>query len=360
MDDTLPTGDLAARRLIDAVGNRLEEALRTVEDQLRFRHALAALPAQWRAVRHDAAALRRAALGGEPAALARDVGGDPGRPGVAISGAPHAGGVAVLAANLARAREAARSLEEELRRGSGALAPTAERIRYRIYALEGATLGFLHRRARLAEARLHVLVTTALASGAPEEVAAAAIRGGAQMIQLREKSLEGREFLALAERLREITSREGALLIINDRVEIAALSGADGVHLGQGDIRAAQARRFLGPEAIIGLSTHDPTEAARAAEEGADYIGVGPLHETRTKEHRRAVGLGFIAAAAAATDLPGFAIGGVNRETIPAVLAAGARRVAICTGVIADPDPEGAARHFRALVDRAAGAASPR
>jgi len=355
MDDSTPSDDFSGRRLLDAVGNRLEEALRTVEDQLRFRHALAALPAEWRRLRHEAAALRRTALGGVPAALARDVAGDPGRPESAPAAAPHSGGGAVLSANIARAREAARSLEEELRRGSGSLARDAERLRYRIYSLEGATLGFLHRRERLAGARLYVLVTTSLASGPPEEVARAAVRGGAQVIQLREKSLEGRELLGIAERLREITAREGALLIINDRVEIAALCGADGVHLGQGDIRPAQARRFLGPEAIIGLSTHAGAEAARAMEEGADYIGVGPLHETRTKEHRRAVGLPYIAEARAATDLPGFAIGGVNRETIPAVLAAGARRVAICTAVIADPDPEGAARHFRALLDRSWG-----
>ena len=126
--------------------------------------------------------------------------------------------------------------------------------------------------------RLYVLVTSALASGSAEQVTQAALDGGAQVIQLREKEMEGREFLALAERLRALTQAAGAIFVINDRVEIAALTGADGVHLGQGDILPLAARRILGPDAIIGLSTHAPDEAARAAVEGADYIGVGPIH----------------------------------------------------------------------------------
>ncbi len=352
MDQTPLHHDRDARRLFDAVGNRLEEALRTVEDQLRFRHGLEAIPREWRAVRHDVGALRRAIAGEIPTALARDVRSDPGHPDRTEDPTPHSDRHAVLAANLARAREAARSLEEEIRGRDTTLAREAERIRYRIYSLESAALGFLHRRERLAAARLYVLVTSALASGSPEEVTERAVNGGAQVIQLREKSMEGRELSALSERLRKITTAVGALLIVNDRIEVAALCGADGVHLGQGDIPPTQARRFLGPDALIGLSTHAIEEARNAAEEGADYIGVGPIFPTRTKEHRHAVGLGYISDAMRATDLPAFAIGSVNRETIDAVLEAGATRVAICTGVIAAEDVEAAAKFFRERVDR--------
>lgn len=358
MDTSSSAPDPGSRRLVDAVGNRLEEALRTVEDQLRFRHGLAAAPRRWREVRHEVAELRRAlaARGGPsagPSSLARDVGSDPGHPDRAEGAPPtREDAASVLAANVARAREAARSLEEEIRIAAPDLAGTAERLRYRIYSLEAADTGFLHRRHRLHDARLYVLVTTALASGPIEEVTRAAIRGGADLVQFREKEMEGREFLALAERLRSITADEGAILIVNDRVEIAALVGADGVHLGQGDILPSAARRLLGPEAVIGLSTHSPEEAAAAAEQGADYIGVGPIHATRTKEHRRAVGLDAIAAARAATDLPGFAIGSVNRDTVDAVLAAGAERIAVCTGIIAQEDVEGAARDFRERLDQ--------
>jgi len=350
--------EVGTRRLLDAVGNRLEEALRVIEDQLRFRHGLSAAPRAWREIRHEASALRRSLVGEHALPLSRDTASDPGHPGRPPQGGMHDGPDAVLAANLARAREAMRSIEEELRQRDPSLGRTAERLRYRIYALEAAALGFLSRRDRLAGARLYVLVTSALCQGSPEEVTAAAIDGGAQVIQLREKEMEGRELLSLAERLRAITAAAGVPLIINDRVEIARLCGADGVHLGQGDILPLAARRILGPEAIIGLSTHAPEEAARAAIEGADYIGVGPIHETRTKEHREAVGLGYIEAAREVSDLPGFAIGAVGRSTIEAVLGAGARRVAICTAIIGAADVRGEARFFRGALDRAVAASS--
>ncbi len=339
------------RRLLDAVGNRLEEALRVVEDQLRFRHGLHAAPRAWRELRHEAAALRRSMTGAHPLPLSRDVASDPGHPGRTPQVTPHLGPDAVLQANVARAREAIRSLEEEYRRIDPQAGRSAERLRYRIYAHESAALGFLARREKLATARLYVLVTSHLAKGTAEQVTQSALEGGAQVIQLREKEMEGREFLALAERLRALTHAAGAVLIINDRVEIAALSGADGVHLGQGDILPLAARRILGPDAIIGLSTHEPAEAARAAVEGADYIGVGPIHLTKTKEHREAVGLGYIAAAKEVSDLPAFAIGSVTRKTIDSVLEAGAERVAICTGVIAEEDVRAAAEFYRTRLD---------
>ena len=343
--------DLSSRRLLDAVGNRLEEALRVVEDQLRFRHGLTAAPRAWREVRHEASALRRTIAGSDPLPLTRDVASDPGHPGRTPQVTPHVGSDAVLAANLSRAREAIRSLEEEIRQLDPAAGRTAERLRYRIYALETAALGFITRRDVLADARLYVLVTSALAKGSAEEVTQRAIDGGAQVIQLREKTMPGRPFLALAERIRAITHAAGVPLIINDRVEIARLIGADGVHLGQEDILPLAARRVLGPRAIIGLSTHAPEEAARAAAEGADYIGVGPIHETMTKEHRAAVGLDYIRSAREVCDLPGYAIGRVDATTIDAVLAAGADRVAICTGVIAQEDVRGAAEFFRGKLD---------
>ncbi len=290
-----------------------------------------------------------------PLARWRDVAGDPGAPaspGRAPSDAPGLDGPRdVLAANLARAREAARSVEEALRAACPSLAPEAERIRYEVYALEGSLSRLLARPRQLEDVRLYVLLTTALASGPMLETARAALRGGAQMLQLREKEMPNREFLGLARALRDLTAESGTLLVINDRVEVAALTGADGAHQGQEDLPVAEARRILGPEALVGVSTHSEAEVRRAEAEGADYIGVGPLFATRTKEHRAAVGLEFVRTAARATRLPGFAIGGVNRSTLDRVLDAGATRVAACTGIIAEPDPERAARWFRERVD---------
>ncbi len=345
--DRHDSSDPGQLRLIDAVGNRLEEALRVIEDQLRFRYRLHAAPRAWRELRHEASQLRRAWGGDRSLGLHRDVAHDPGNPQVTTASLGHTDARSVLQANLARAREAIRSLEEEFRVHDPAVGRSLERLRYRIYAEESAALGILERGDRLRDARLYVLVTSALANGTAEEVTSAAVDGGAQIIQLREKSMPGRELLALAERCRAITAAAGALLIINDDVTIATLCGADGVHLGQEDILPVAARRVLGPQAIIGLSTHAPREATRAAIEGADYIGVGPIFPTDTKKHRAEVGLSYISQAAEATDLPGFAIGNVCRETIDAVLAAGARRIAICTGVIAQDDVRAATQFYR-------------
>ncbi|MFQ5653222.1 MAG: thiamine phosphate synthase [Planctomycetota bacterium] len=344
-------------RGLDAALNRLGEALRTVEDRLRFDRSLPVLPGRWREIRGMVGDLHRELERRRgPTALHRDVAGDPGAPAAeepAEPGPARRDLADLLAANLARAREAARSVEEALRAADPHLASRAERIRYRIYTLEGATAGLLHRGPRLEEVRLYVLLTAALASRPLLETAAAALAGGAQMLQLREKEMPDGELLPLARQLRELTSRMGALLIINDRADIAALSGADGVHLGQEDLPVAEARRITGADAIIGVSTHDPAQARRAQEEGADYIGVGPIFPTRTKEHRRAVGIRYIGEAAEAAGIPGFAIGSVGRDTIDEILAAGARRVAICTAIIARKDVEGSARWFSERLQRA-------
>ncbi|MCA8962311.1 MAG: thiamine phosphate synthase [Planctomycetes bacterium] len=199
---------------------------------------------------------------------------------------------------------------------------------------------------------LYVLVTSDLAQGDPVDVTRAAVRGGAQLVQLREKTMPKRPLLDLARAIREVTLEEGALFVINDHVDIAALCSADGVHQGQDDLPPAEVRKVLGPEALVGVSTHAPDQARRAERDGADYIGVGPIFETETKRHRAAVGLEFIRAAHEAASIPGFAIGSVNRQTLDSVIAAGATRVAVCTGIIAQPDVEAAARWFRARLDR--------
>ncbi|MCI0651580.1 MAG: thiamine phosphate synthase [Planctomycetes bacterium] len=346
--------DDAARRYargLDAGFNRLAEALRTVEDRIRFDRSLPALHARWKELRGDVARLR--SLVEErfgTLSLYRDVAGDPGMPPSdrAAEEPARASPDDLLAANLARAREAARSIEESLRAALPELSGQAERLRYAVYAAEAVAAGLIRRAHRLQGARLYVLLTECLATMPWFDAARAALRGGAQALQLREKDLPAGEFLRRARLLRELTAEHGALLIVNDRVEVAALAGADGVHLGQEDLPAYEARKLLGPDALIGVSTHAPEQARRAESDGADYIGVGPIYATRTKEHRAAAGLGYIAAAAAATELPGFAIGGVNRETLPAVIAAGARRAAVCTGIIGARDIEEAARWCRA------------
>ena len=162
--------------------------------------------------------------------------------------------------------------------------------------------------------------------------------------------MDGAEFLALAKRLRRVTAEQAALLIVNDRVDIAAASGADGVHLGQTDLPCTEARKLLRANAVIGVSTHEMGEARGAASDGADYVGAGAVFHTQTKVPERLAGLEYIRALASEMEIPFYAIGGINADTVPSVLEAGASRVAVCSAIIGADDVEGAARSIRNLL----------
>jgi len=203
---------------------------------------------------------------------------------------------------------------------------------------------------RLRSMRLYVLVTGALAKRPAEEAAAAALAGGADAVQMREKDLPDRELIRLGRDLRRVTEAAGALFFVNDRPDIARLVGADGVHLGQDDLPMEAGRRVLGAGGLVGVSTHS-VEQARAAQ-GADYIGVGPMYATATKGYEQGHGPDLVRAVRAAVTAPIVAIGGITPPRAAAVLEAGADAVAVCWGIIAQPDVEKAARAFRAEIDR--------
>jgi len=179
-----------------------------------------------------------------------------------------------------------------------------------------------------------------------EELLEAAVRGGVDLVQIREKILADRALLAALERARELTRRLGVPLVVNDRPDLAVLAEADYVHVGQDDLPLAAAARFGLP---VGLSTHSPAQLAAAT--GAAYAGVGPVYPTPTKEGRPAVGLDYVRHAAAHATMPWFAIGGIDRTNVDAVLAAGATRIAVVRAIADARDPESAARELRAAVD---------
>ncbi|HXA42370.1 MAG TPA: thiamine phosphate synthase [Candidatus Solibacter sp.] len=180
---------------------------------------------------------------------------------------------------------------------------------------------------------------------APErqaDILCMAIDGGAVLVQLRNKSAPPGDLLAAAVRVRAHAHAHGALLVVNDHLDLAIAAGADGVHLGQDDLAVAQARdRWSG---LVGQSTHSVAQAIIAQEAGVDYIGVGPVYETPTKPGRAAVGLGLLAEVKASVSLPWFAIGGIDGANIDQVIAAGASRVAVVRAVCDAPDPAAAAR----------------
>ncbi len=170
-------------------------------------------------------------------------------------------------------------------------------------------------------------------------------------MQLREKTLAGRELLTRARDVRRWTRKAGVLYIVNDRPDIARLCEADGVHLGQDDLSVRDARRVVGPEALVGISTHSIEQVRQAILDGADYIGIGPVFPSKTKTFDHFPGLEFVRAATAETSLPAFALGGISPANLGQVIAAGARLIAVSSAVAAADDPEQAARELRASLE---------
>lgn len=180
------------------------------------------------------------------------------------------------------------------------------------------------------------------------EVMEEAIRGGADCIQLREKNKTKKELLEMARRLRELTDRYAVPFIVNDHVDIALAVNADGVHLGQDDLPLEEARRILGPDKMIGISTHKLEEALAAERNGADYIGVGPVFPTDTKEDVvDPVGIQYVDEVVRNISIPFVAIGGIKLHNVDEVLQAGAQRICIVSAVVGADDVRGAAQAFR-------------
>jgi thiamine-phosphate pyrophosphorylase len=336
-------------RIVDASLNRIAEALRVAEDICRFGWDLPGLARELKDLRHRVLAAHaptaevRSAL-----AAARDIEEDVGRRAPAPAGPADLAAVAVR--NLQRAKEALRTLEEV--RGGPAAAGEPEELRYRLYSIEKGLLRLAARGPRpLVEVRLYLLATASLAGPPLLDAIRAAMAGGVDAVQLREKSLPDRRLLALAREIREATARAGALFIVNDRPDIARLSGADGVHLGQEDLPVGPVRSVLGDGFLVGVSTHSLEEARRAVREGADYIGVGPAFPTRTKEVAAApLGPAGVREILEAVDVPGFAIGGIRPESAADLGAAGVRRAAVSAGILGAGDLraiEAAARAVR-------------
>jgi thiamine-phosphate pyrophosphorylase len=341
-----PTEQIDTIRIVDASANRAREALRVIEDYCRFSLDDKFLSRELKSLRHDLAQVLRSlptdSLLGARETL-RDVGTSlsTGREQERhnLSG--------VAQTNLKRLQEALRSLEEFGKLHSRELGQAFERLRYRSYTLERAILLGTTARQRLADARVYVLVTGSLCTASLDWIVQEAIAGGADMIQLREKNLTDRALLERARQVREWTQKTGALLIVNDRPDIARLVEADGVHIGQEELPVKEVRRINGPDMLVGVSTHNLEQVRQAVLDGASYIGVGPTFASATKSFPEFPGLEFVRRAAEETSLPTFAIGGINLETIGAAVAAGAQRVAVSQAICQAEDPRAVAAALR-------------
>jgi len=207
-------------------------------------------------------------------------------------------------------------------------------------------------RERIAGSRLYLVC-----DARPREFLAAAIRGGVDVIQLRDKALGDEELVTAAREFRAAADAGGALFVLNDRPELVGACGADGVHVGQDDDPPRIARAAVGPDRIVGRSTHEPGQAIAAmGDRDVDYLAVGPVHETPTKPGRPAAGLDYVAFAAGAVTKPWFAIGGLDAANVHEVVERGATRIVVVRAITDAEDPEAAARALRGALEGRVGA----
>ncbi|UCE60049.1 MAG: thiamine phosphate synthase [Phycisphaerales bacterium] len=368
--------DNQALRIIDANLNRAREALRVMEEFARFGLDDAGLSEEIKETRH---ALKTAVLGfqeGSPAvdksesarAKARgsdtrdaprdsmmphrDIVGDVGREVSTPSEyeRPDAQSVALAAGK--RLSEALRAIEEYGKIFDSSFAGAVEGLRYQGYEIERRLALTTNARERFGGVRLYVLLTESLCSGDWFETAQAVLAGGADCIQLREKGLPDFEFLDRAKRLAALCRQQNALFIVNDRLDIALLSNAHGVHLGQDDLTVADVRRILPSTVLIGVSTHTREQIVAAARAAPDYVAVGPMFASATKPQDYIAGPEALAVAREQTSLPLVAIGGIAPENAPAVLGTAPCCLCVCGSVISQPDPADAVTRLRAVIDK--------
>ena len=208
------------------------------------------------------------------------------------------------------------------------------------------------RRARLQAARLYLVVETRPPGRTPEQLLRAALQGGVDMVQLRDKEADDETLLRSASLFRQICGEHGALFWVNDRPDLALRAEADGVHVGQEDLPVEEVRGTVGPDLLIGLSTHSESQLEAALGSEADELSVGPVYETPTKPARPATGLSLIEhAARVAERRPWFAIGGIDLGNVRQVLAAGAQRVVVVRAIRDADDPRAAAAALREALE---------
>ncbi len=355
LDDEIPPLDLTIGaeevdlgRMLDASANRASEGLRVVEDFVRFVLDDSGLTRRLKEVRHRLGT----AVSGLDAGLlinSRDTRGDVGTHIMTHTERVRENPRAVLTANFKRTAEALRSLEEYSKLINVWIAGQFEVLRYDVYTLEKLVMMAIAAHQSLKDARLMVLVGGLPTLGDLTWIVGEALAGGADVIQLREKDLPDRELLTRAREVRILTAQAKAKFILNDRPDLAKLSGADGVHVGQDDLGVRDIRRIIGPSPLVGVSTHNREQLDASLLSGANYLGVGPVFPSPTKEFREPelAGLAYVESVADRTNLPWFAIGGITEENVERVLMAGATRIAVSSAVARAEHPRQAAASLK-------------
>jgi thiamine-phosphate pyrophosphorylase len=242
-------------------------------------------------------------------------------------------------------------LEEYGKLVDGEFAGRMESLRYGVYTLEKAIDMGRSSRERLDGVNLCVLLSGANSAGLFQRLVESLVEAGVGIIQLREKNLDDRELVGRARVLVERTRGSRTIAVVNDRADIAAVVGAEGVHAGQEDLSVKDARAIIGTQAQIGVSTHNIEQARAAVLEGANYLGAGPTFASQTKRFDDLAGLDYLRQVSSEIRLPTFAIGGITAENLPEVLSAGISRVAVSSAVEAAKDSACAARELLGMLN---------
>ncbi|MCW8133298.1 MAG: thiamine phosphate synthase [Planctomycetota bacterium] len=341
-------------RILDANANRAREGIRTAEDFIRFEIQEPRWSRRLKELRHRVT--EHLTEGGLHEALvaARNVETDSGKPDGTSDAQPKArvehreDGKAVAQRGLKRAQEALRVLEEYLRGPAHDTSRALAKVRFELYEAEQWLVQGSAAARILRQARLYVLIAEDQCARGVEATARAVLKGGATVLQMREKALDGHALLERARMLGGLCGEYGALFVVNDRADVALAAGAGCVHLGQKDLPVGAVRRMGGAGLLIGRSTHSEAQARAAVQEdGADYIAVGSMYATETKKGYELKGP---ALAKAVMDLklevPVFAIGGISKDRIGELRAVGVKGIAVSSAVVTAPDPERAAREL--------------
>lgn len=347
----------AIARILDANANRAREALRVMEDAARFALNDASLSATLKSIRHDL----RAALDRLPASwmeASRDTPADVGTSISTEAETARTGLADVVIAAGKRLGEALRVMEEAAKTIDPSLGAALQSLRYRSYHVE-AELNRRMAHGRVRQWKLCMLLTESLCRLPWRDTLTAAIEGGADCVQVREKALEG---AALADRVREVIELarpHGVAVIVNDRVDVALAAGADGAHLGTGDLSIRDARSLTGRALLLGASTHHLAEAHAAIEAGADYCGVGAMFSSTLKPNREPSGTRYLRQFLERfPSVPHLAIGGITPANVHQLVEAGVKGVAVSSAICDAADPRAIAASLRSAVDSACAAAA--
>lgn len=335
-------------RILDANANRAREGLRTAEEYVRFGVGDESWSGKFRGYRHRITAILNQSVPHAELCGSRQSREDCGNPSLHPERQGGREGELpqeTAVRGLKRAQEALRALEEYAKGLGGSASGEFAQVRFELYEAEQWLVRCAQAVQVLRHSRLYVLLSSEACPRGLETTARASLDGGATVLQLREKRIDGAEFQKRAEKVQEICAKYGAAFLVNDRLDIAQAAGAAGVHVGQEDLAPKEIRKLVGRGLVVGRSTHSVEQAQAAADqEEVEYIGIGAMYETATKAAPVIRGPALAKAVSELKlDVPVFAIGGITAERARELKQLGVERVAVASAVTSAPDPKLAA-----------------